>query len=166
MQILKLLREKALKGNKKLNKRRRKGIRTCDDGTDPSAGAFEESEDDLGDGLVDSQSAGQESAPMTGPVSATPFGGLLPHAGFFPRAALLLPLLLPASEPSTAADSGGTSSDLRGERPEDSGEAIAVDRAGDIDREEGEEVVAGAASDSPPRTMCDHGASDISQDLP
>lgn len=113
---------------------------------------------------ADSESAGHDTAPMTGPASNTPLEGLLLHAGFFPRAALPPPL--PASDPSAAAASGRAASGLRGERLEDSGEAIAGDPdGGGGDGEEGEGVVAGTASDSPPRTMCDHGASDITQDL-
>ncbi len=62
-----------------------------------------ESADDLGEALVDSDNAGQETAPITGPTSTTPFEGLF-QASFFGRAAL--PLL--ASEPSTdKAFSGG-----------------------------------------------------------
>lgn len=45
--------------------------------------------DDFGEGLVDSDKAGQETAPITGPTSTTPFDGLF-QASFFGRPALPL----------------------------------------------------------------------------
>ena len=53
----------------------------------PSESDFSESEDDdFREALVDSESAGQETAPMTGPTSIAPLEGTF-HTGLFPRAA-------------------------------------------------------------------------------
>lgn len=94
-----------------------------------------ESTSDLGEALVDSDNGGQETAPITGPTSTTPFEGLF-QASFFGRAAL--PLL--TSEPSTAEElSGGGDGEavFRGEKSENvvcSGWEV-VDDAEDEDRE-------------------------------
>lgn len=85
--------------------------------TDPSGTIFEEDEesaseddeDDFGDGLADSERAGHETAPITGPTSTTPFDGLF-QAGFFGRAAL--PLV--PSELSAAAATGEEESSTGG----------------------------------------------------
>lgn len=58
----------------------------------------DESDDNLVEVLVDSDKAGQETAPITGPASTTPLEGLF-QAGLLGRPALLSL----ASEPSAAA---------------------------------------------------------------
>lgn len=77
-------------------------------GIDPSEAVLEDDDSgvDLAEGLVDSDKAGQEPAPIAtitfaaAPASATPLEGLL-QAGFLGRPAFWLPLV--ASELSTAA---------------------------------------------------------------
>lgn len=121
---------------------------------DPSDEGLIESEGDLAGARVDSDKAGQETAPMTGPTSATaPFEGLF-QAGLFPP----LPFSeLSAIDSSTAkvGDGGGAA------RAE--GAAASIAAAGDDGDVvvTGEEVAAATAaaivgSDSP-RTICVHG---------
>lgn len=121
---------------------------------DPSDEGLIESEGDLAGARVDSDKAGQETAPMTGPTSATaPFEGLF-QAGLFPP----LPFSeLSAIDSSTAkvGDGGGAA------RAE--GAAASIAAAGDDGDVvvTGEEVAATTAaaiigSDSP-RTICVHG---------
>lgn len=78
--------------------------------TDPSERVFDEEEsanDDFGGGLVVSDNAGQESAPMTVATSTTLSESLF-QAGFFDRAALLL---LAASKFSAAIKLSGGEED-------------------------------------------------------
>ena len=82
----------------------------------------EESANDLGEALADSDKAGQDAAPITGPTSTKPFEGLL-QADFLDRAAALL-LLLESEPPSAAKEISGGGDDeedevaFEGEQPE------------------------------------------------
>ena len=78
-----------------------------------------ESVDDLGEALVDSDRAGQDTVPITGLASTTPlFEGLF-QASFFGRAALPS---LPPSEPSPASGGGDNEAIFGGE---ESGNGVA-----------------------------------------
>lgn len=123
--------------------------KTCKAGTDPSERTFNESEDDLGVALADSERAGQEAAPITGPTST---GGALEglfHAGF------LAALLFPFSELSAGASVAGSSE-------EDAEETTLPDKLSEEETcswrptAEGDEGTAGTDSDSP-RTIWVHG---------
>lgn len=135
---------------KKKKKSKRIRDRTGGAENDPSARAFRESEDDdLGDILVDSERAGQESAPMTGPDSLDPLSGIFQASFFFPRgaAAAALPLLPWSGLPdgSGGADDEAAFSTGEGERSEASEEEIGAGVGG-------EEGPAGTASGSPRTT--------------
>ena len=65
----------------------------------------EESANDLGEALADSDKGGQDAAPITGPTSTTPFEGLF-QVGFLDRAAALL-LLLESEPPSAVKEISG-----------------------------------------------------------
>lgn len=128
--------------------------------TDPSETVFGEEEsanDDFGEGLVDSDNAGQETAPMTGPTSTTPFDGLF-HASFFGRAALLLL----ASKFSAAIElSGGGEDEAEATFEEDK---LSVDSdievsggGGGGDGDEGECWTAAEPDSGSPRTTWAHG---------
>lgn len=84
--------------------------------TDPSAGAFSElADDDLGAALVDSERAGQESAPITGPASIEPLVGRF-QAAFLPWAATAAasPLLSALSDQAAASGVAAVASNRSG----------------------------------------------------
>lgn len=121
---------------------------------DTSGRPFKESEEDFGDARADSESAGQE-APMTGLTSITPFDGLF-QAGLFVLALALLLPLLPLSELSVWAS--GTVTSVNDGLAGDRSESAAADSDGVIiGTHDDDRVVTVNASDSLPRTMCDHG---------
>lgn len=90
-------------------------------GPNPSERAFREFEDDdLGAALVDSESAGQETAPITGPASTEPLDGRF-QTCFLPwEAAARSPLLSGVS--AGAAAFSGERSDGSGGRTDGGGE--------------------------------------------
>lgn len=85
----------------------------------PSDKPFSDSEDDLGEALVDSDKAGQE-APMTGPTSAAPFEGLF-HADRLPTLPFGPEPLSELSTPVSSTSEGEEEADGGGDDDEDEG---------------------------------------------
>lgn len=96
----------------------------------------EESADDLVGVLVDSDKAGQETAPITGPASTTPLEGLF-QAGLLGRPALLS-LLASELSPATALElsSGGEEEGVAFGDESDNGDWSAIEVESDDEEED------------------------------
>lgn len=120
----------------------------------------DESDDNLVEALVDSDKAGQETAPITGPASTTPLEGRF-QAGLLGRPALPSLVSVLSAPAKLELSSGGDEEAAFGEESENGGwsgtEVVSDDDEEEDDGGDGDGWMPEFNSGSPPRTTWAHG---------